>query len=66
LFRAFGLLAAISYFIDMFFVDAVIPMPFSEGMLLGTTFRFFIDPRGIFFDVCAINFELTGDYSGGS
>ncbi len=64
LFSIFGLLAAINSFIDMFFVDAVMPIPFSLTRLLPfTKFIFFIDPNAIFLLVPLINFELT-DYYG--
>lgn len=50
----------------MFFVEGVTPIAFYDIMLLPFNAIFFIDPKGIFFVVMQISFELVGDSSGGS
>jgi hypothetical protein len=47
----------------MFLFVGVNPITFYEPILVVFTGRFFIDPKGIFFVVIDINFELLGDSS---
>lgn len=59
MFSAFGLLAAISYLIDIFFVDGVNPIAFYDPILFNG--KSLLEPNGIFLDVAGVNFEEFGE-----